>query len=101
MTAPIVQTHSGIWVVRDDLHPGGTKGAEGIRLKDADKRLVEYGDIRFANEARDRLSVINDTDVAPANLVSMRSAACPKPARILKMANWSWTTISASVQSGR
>ena len=25
MTAPIVQTHSGIWVVRDDLHPGGTK----------------------------------------------------------------------------
>lgn len=36
------------------------KGAEGIRLKDADKRLVEYGDIRFANEARDRLAVIND-----------------------------------------
>jgi phosphoribosylpyrophosphate synthetase len=25
MTAPIVQTHSGIWVVRDDLFPGGTK----------------------------------------------------------------------------
>ncbi len=25
MTAPIVQTHAGIWVVRDDLHPGGTK----------------------------------------------------------------------------
>ena len=25
MTAPIVQTHSGIWVVRDDLHPDGTK----------------------------------------------------------------------------
>ena len=25
MTAPIVQTHSGIWVIRDDLHPGGTK----------------------------------------------------------------------------
>ena len=25
MTTPIVQTHSGIWVVRDDLHPGGTK----------------------------------------------------------------------------
>ena len=25
MTVPIVQTHAGIWVVRDDLHPGGTK----------------------------------------------------------------------------
>jgi hypothetical protein len=25
MTAPIVQTHSGIWVVRDDLHPGDTR----------------------------------------------------------------------------
>ena len=25
MTTPIVQTHSEIWVVRDDLHPGGTK----------------------------------------------------------------------------
>ena len=25
MNVPIVQTHSGIWVVRDDLHPGGTK----------------------------------------------------------------------------
>ena len=36
------------------------RGAEGIRLKDPDKRLVAYGDIRFANEARDRLSIIND-----------------------------------------
>ncbi|WP_282129816.1 hypothetical protein [Roseobacter litoralis] len=36
------------------------KEAEGIRLKDDKKRLVEYGDIRFANEARDRLRVIND-----------------------------------------
>ena len=25
MTAPIVQNHSGIWVVRDDLNRGGTK----------------------------------------------------------------------------
>ena len=25
MTVPIVQIHAGIWVVRDDLHPGGTK----------------------------------------------------------------------------
>lgn len=25
MTTPIVQTHAGILVVRDDLHPGGTK----------------------------------------------------------------------------
>lgn len=36
------------------------KGAEGIRFKDDHKQLVEYGDVRFANEARDRLSVIND-----------------------------------------
>lgn len=35
-------------------------GAEGIRLKDEDKRLAPYGDIRFANEARDRLRTIND-----------------------------------------
>ncbi len=35
-------------------------GAEGIRLKDESKALVEYGDIRFANEARDRLKIIND-----------------------------------------
>ncbi|MGB7241774.1 MAG: hypothetical protein WBC93_06795 [Sulfitobacter sp.] len=36
------------------------RGAEGIRLKDADKRLVEYGDFRFPSEAQDRLKVIND-----------------------------------------
>lgn len=36
------------------------KGAEGIRLKDDNKQLVEYVDIRFTNEARDRLRVIND-----------------------------------------
>lgn len=36
------------------------KCAEGIRLKDEKKRLVEYGSIRFANDARVRLMVIND-----------------------------------------
>lgn len=36
------------------------KNAEGIRLKDGDKRLVEYGDDTFANAARDRLRIIND-----------------------------------------
>jgi len=36
------------------------KNAEGIRLKDGDKRLVEYGDDAFANAARDRLRIIND-----------------------------------------
>lgn len=25
MTAPIVETHQGVWVIRDDLYPGGTK----------------------------------------------------------------------------
>ncbi|MFD2740670.1 hypothetical protein ACFSUD_13870 [Sulfitobacter aestuarii] len=34
--------------------------AEGIRLKDSKKRLVEYGDDAFANGARDRLRIIND-----------------------------------------
>lgn len=34
--------------------------AEGIRLKDSKKRLVEYGDDAFANAARDRLRIIND-----------------------------------------
>lgn len=36
------------------------RNAEGIRLKDVKKRLVEYGDDTFANEARDRLRIIND-----------------------------------------
>lgn len=36
------------------------KGAEGIRLKDDDKQLVEYGNVRFANKARHRLLIIND-----------------------------------------
>lgn len=36
------------------------RGAEGIRFKDDDKQLIEYGDVRFANEARDRLCVINN-----------------------------------------
>ena len=36
------------------------KNAEGIRLKDGNKRLVEYGDNAFANGARDRLRTIND-----------------------------------------
>lgn len=34
--------------------------AEGIRLKDCDKVLVDYGDDAFANAARDRLRIIND-----------------------------------------
>lgn len=34
-------------------------GAEGIFLKDGKKRLVEYGDVEFANGARDRLQQIN------------------------------------------
>lgn len=36
------------------------RGAEGIRLKDEKKRLVEYGDVGIANEARDKLRTIND-----------------------------------------
>lgn len=36
------------------------KNGEGIRLKDDNKRLVEYGDNVFANAARDRLRIIND-----------------------------------------
>ena len=35
------------------------RGAEGIRLKDTSKDYVEYGEIRFANQARDRLEIIN------------------------------------------
>mgnify|MGYP006910669598 CR=1 FL=1 len=35
-------------------------GVEGIHLKDEKKNLVEYGEIRFANEARDGLKIIND-----------------------------------------
>ncbi|MBO9439916.1 hypothetical protein J7354_14690 [Sulfitobacter sp. R18_2] len=36
------------------------RNAEGIRLKDGDKRLVDYGDNAFANARRDRLRIIND-----------------------------------------
>ncbi len=36
------------------------KNAEGIRLKDSNKVLVEYGDIAFTTEARDRLKAINE-----------------------------------------
>lgn len=36
------------------------RGADGIRLKDADKQLVEYGDVPFAKRAGDRLRVINE-----------------------------------------
>ncbi len=36
------------------------QSAEGIRLKDNDKALVEYGDNAFATGARDRLRIIND-----------------------------------------
>ena len=36
------------------------RGADGIRLKDADKNLIEYGDVPFAKAAGERLRVIND-----------------------------------------
>lgn len=36
------------------------RGAGGIRLKDSDKSLVEYGDVPFAMAAGDRLRVINE-----------------------------------------
>lgn len=36
------------------------KNAEGIRLKDSKKCLIEYGDNAFATGARDRLRLIND-----------------------------------------
>ncbi|RBW41084.1 hypothetical protein DS901_18475 [Loktanella sp. D2R18] len=35
------------------------RAAEGIRLKDQNKKLVEYGNIQFADDARDRLQDIN------------------------------------------
>lgn len=47
---------AGASVVDLRRHPN----AEGIRLKDSKKRLVEYGDDAFANAARDRLRIIND-----------------------------------------
>lgn len=47
---------AGASVVDLRRHPN----AEGIRLKDSKKRLVEYGDNAFANSARDRLRIIND-----------------------------------------
>lgn len=47
---------AGASVVDLRRHPN----AEGIRLKDSKKRLVEYGDDAFANVARDRLRTIND-----------------------------------------
>ena len=46
---------AGASVVDLQRHPN----AEGIRLKDSKKRLVEYGDNAFANAARDRLRAIN------------------------------------------
>lgn len=46
----------GASVVDLRRHPN----AEGIRLKDPKKRLVDYGDDAFANAARDRLRTIND-----------------------------------------
>ena len=36
------------------------RGADGIRLKDTDKQLVEYGDVPFATDTGDKLSVINE-----------------------------------------
>ncbi|NPD20779.1 hypothetical protein [Alterinioella nitratireducens] len=47
---------AGASVVDLRRHPN----AEGIRLKDSKKRLVEYGDNAFANVARDQLRIIND-----------------------------------------
>lgn len=47
---------AGASVVDLRRHPN----AEGIRLKDTKKRLVDYGDDAFANEARDQLRIIND-----------------------------------------
>jgi hypothetical protein len=35
------------------------KGAEGIRLKDTDKKLVKYSENNFTNQTRDKLSTIN------------------------------------------
>ncbi|MDG1370649.1 MAG: hypothetical protein P8Q48_10505 [Paracoccaceae bacterium] len=35
------------------------RNAEGIRLKDCKKKPVEYGEVAFANAARDRLRIIN------------------------------------------
>ena len=35
------------------------RNAEGIRLKDCEKKPVEYGEVAFANAARDRLRIIN------------------------------------------
>ena len=42
MTAPIVQTHSGIWVVRDDLHLGGTKARFIGRVFDGVQEAVTF-----------------------------------------------------------
>lgn len=36
------------------------RGRDGIRLKDEDKVLVEYGDVPFAKQAGDKLRVINE-----------------------------------------
>lgn len=47
---------AGASVVDLRRHPN----AEGIRLKDSEKRLVEYGDDAFAKAARDQLRIIND-----------------------------------------
>ncbi len=47
---------AGVSLVDLRRHPS----AEGIRLKDSKKRLVEYGDNAFAIAARDRLRAIND-----------------------------------------
>lgn len=40
MSAPILQTHAGIKVVRDDLHPGGTKARYIRALFDGHQELV-------------------------------------------------------------
>lgn len=59
MAAPSLMAgidRTGASVVDLRRHPN----AEGIRLKDSKKRLVDYGDDAFANAARDRLRTIND-----------------------------------------
>lgn len=42
------------------VHLRRNPNAEGIRLKDTEKSLIEYNDNTFANKARDRLRTVND-----------------------------------------
>lgn len=40
MKTPVVETHAGVWVVRDDLHPGGTKARYLARAFDGAAEAV-------------------------------------------------------------